>query len=83
MREGTCDRETSVPDPLTILKRPHVDPDIGPSGLLALRHCEFMPFGREVPQPVHLRSRSVGDDTLVRCPFPRRDAGSELEPGRP
>jgi hypothetical protein len=80
---GSSDRETPKTDPFSVLQWPNVNADVRTAGLTALRERELVSVGGEVPQGVDRRRRPVGDDTLLGCPLPRREVGSELEPGSP
>jgi hypothetical protein len=59
-----------------------VEPDVGSAGLPPLRQRELVPVCGQVAKAVQRRSRTVGYDPLLRCPFPRRNLRGELEPRR-
>jgi hypothetical protein len=80
---GSSDRETPETDPFSVLQWSNVNADVSTSGLATLGERELVAVSGEMPQGVDRRRRPVGDDTLVGCTLPRRQVGSELEPGRP
>jgi hypothetical protein len=80
---GSSDQEAPESGPLSVFEWPNVNADVRTAGLTALRECELVSVSGEVPQGVDRRRRPVRDDTLIGCTLPRREFGSELEPGRP
>jgi hypothetical protein len=80
---GSSHREAPETDPFSFFKGPNVNADVRTTRLTALRKCELVSVSGEVAQRVDSRRRTVGDDTLLGCPLPRREVGSELEPGGP
>jgi hypothetical protein len=80
---GSCDREAPETGPLSVFEWPNVNADVRTAGLTALRERELVSVGGEVPEGVDRRRRPVRDDTLIGCTLPRREVGSELEPGCP
>jgi hypothetical protein len=67
-------------DPLAGPDRPVVKPDVRSARLPPLRQCELVPVRWQVAETVPSRGGTVGYDALLRCPLPRRDLRSELEP---
>ena len=76
------DRHPVKNDPLVGPDRPVVKPDVRAAGLAPLRQRELVPVRRQVPETVQRRGRTVGYDPLLRCPLPRRNLRSELQPRR-
>ena len=76
------DRHPVKNDPLAGRDRPVVEPDVGSAGLPPLWQREPVPVCGQVAKAVQRRSRTVGYDPLLRCPFPRRNLRGELEPRR-
>ena len=76
------DRHPVKNDPLVGPGRPVVKPDVRAAGLPPLRQRELVPVCGQVAKTVQHRGRTVGYDPLLRCPLPRRNLGSELQPRR-
>jgi hypothetical protein len=80
---GSSDWEAAETYPFSVLEWPNVNADVRTASLTTLGERELVAVSGEVPEGVDRRRRPVGDDTLLGCPLPRREVGSELEPGCP